>query len=155
MSVQMVMVPPEGAVEELMVDRRTGHSWTVNVEPFELAATVVTNELWNEVHGVTGDPTRTHFPKTEVSWREAILFCNALSTKEGLAPVYEVLERVSSPGFDRHIAGQAAEAGVFGVADSVLGSGVSSVRCFKKLQLSGTGVGDKRLVTPPLDVLEQ
>ncbi|MEJ6018603.1 formylglycine-generating enzyme family protein [Corynebacterium sp. H113] len=94
MSVQMVMVPPEGAVEELMVDRRTGHSWTVNVEPFELAATVVTNELWNEVHGVTGDPTRTHFPKTEVSWREAILFCNALSTKEGLAPVYEVLERV-------------------------------------------------------------
>lgn len=53
MSVQMVMVPPEGAVEELMVDRRTGHSWTVNVEPFELAATVVTNELWNEVHGVT------------------------------------------------------------------------------------------------------
>ena len=62
---------------------------------------------------------------------------------------------VKRPGFDGDIAGKAAEAGVFGVADSVLGSGVSSVRCFKKLQLSGTGVGDKRLVTPPLDVLEQ
>ncbi|WP_314686051.1 formylglycine-generating enzyme family protein [uncultured Bifidobacterium sp.] len=92
MSVQMVMVPLRGAVEEHMVDRRTGRSWTVNVEPFELAATVVTRGLWDEVQGVTGAPAFANLPKTEVSWREAILFCNALSVMDGLAPVYEVSE---------------------------------------------------------------
>lgn len=93
MSVQTVTVPPQGAVEESIVDRRTGRSWTIHVEPFELATTVVTHGLWNEVHGLASDPTRTSFPKAEVSWREAILFCNALSAKDGLTPVYEISER--------------------------------------------------------------
>ena len=33
----MIPVPPMGAVDDVVVDRRTGESWTVRVEPFELA----------------------------------------------------------------------------------------------------------------------
>lgn len=93
MSVDLVAVLPLGAVHEPMVDRRTGASWTVRVEPFRLSETVVTCGLWDEVHGVSVDSRSASLPKTEVSWRDAIIFCNALSAKEGLAPVYEVSQR--------------------------------------------------------------
>lgn len=93
MTTHMVTVPPTGAVEELVVDRRTGASWTTRVEPFALAETVVTRGLWGDVHGVDGDPGTSDLPKTEVSWREAIVICNRLSRWEGLNPVYELVQR--------------------------------------------------------------
>lgn len=89
----LVTVPLAGAVEELVVDRRTGGSWTVHVEPFAVADTVVTRGLWDEVYGMTGDAGTADLPKTEVSWRDAISFCNALSLREGLTPVYEIAQR--------------------------------------------------------------
>lgn len=93
MSVPMVTVPPMGAVEERLVDRRTGRSWVVQVAPFELATTVVATALWDEVKGVAADPSIADLPKTDLSWREAILFCNALSAKDGLVPVYAVSQQ--------------------------------------------------------------
>ncbi len=93
MSLQMVTVPPLGGVEEELVDRQTGRSWSVHVAPFELTDTVVTNALWSEVQGTGADPTVADLPKTDVSWREAILFCNALSALDGLTPVYAVSEQ--------------------------------------------------------------
>ena len=42
MGMRMVKVPPAGVVDAVVVDRRTGESWTVRVEPFEMAETVVT-----------------------------------------------------------------------------------------------------------------
>lgn len=92
MRMDVVTVPPGGGVEELVVDRRSGRSWTVHVEPFEVATTVVTRGLWDELHGRTGDPAVASLPKTEVSWREAILFCNELSARHGLTTVYAVSE---------------------------------------------------------------
>ena len=94
MSVNLVEVLPQGAVDETVVDRRTDLSWTVRVEPFRLSATVVTCGLWNEVRRTPNDLAEADLPKTDVSWRDAVLFCNALSVREGLTPVYEVSQRV-------------------------------------------------------------
>ncbi|GMA42010.1 hypothetical protein GCM10025883_40550 [Mobilicoccus caccae] len=89
----LITVPLPSAVEELVVDRRTGESWTAHVEPFAMADTVVTRGLWDDAYGVTCDPESANLPKTDVSWRDAILFCNELSLREGLTPAYEIAER--------------------------------------------------------------
>lgn len=97
MLINMVIVPPQGPVVETIIDRRDGRSWPVDVDPFFIATTPVTVGLWAEVHGPAlpeFDPT---LPKVDVSWREAIVFCNALSTIEGLAAVYTVTEREPRP----------------------------------------------------------
>lgn len=94
MGIHMVTVPPTGAVDDVVVDRRTGASWTVRVEPFELAETVVTCEQWDLARGLPSNPAHTGLPKTGVSWREAITFCNLLSTREGLEPAYAVSHRM-------------------------------------------------------------
>ncbi len=95
MSLDMVTVLPLGVVEEPMVDRRTGDSWMVHVEPFELSETVVTCGLWDEVLGTSDDSKLATLPKTDVSWRDAIIFCNMLSVREDLTPVYEISHRES------------------------------------------------------------
>ncbi len=87
-----------------MTDRRTGRSWTVDVDPFDIAASVVTRELWNEVRGEPGDDEQTGLPAVEVSWREAITFCNRLSQQRSLTPVYDVtvLETPAGTGWVPH-----------------------------------------------------
>ncbi len=102
MRLELVAVLPQGSVAEPMVDRRTGSSWTVHVEPFELAETVVTCGLWDQVHGTSDDPRLATLPKTDVSWRDAIVFCNLLSERESLTPVYEISHRaVPTPNRSR------------------------------------------------------
>ncbi len=90
----MIPVPPMGAVDDVVVDRRTGESWTVRVEPFELAEGVVTCEEWDQTLGLPSDPAFAGHPRTGVSWREAITFCNRLSIREGLEPAYEISQRI-------------------------------------------------------------
>ena len=68
-----------------------------------MAETEVTYELWYEVHtwavsnsytfanvGVEGDGTgdTNQHPVTTINWRDAMVWCNALSEKQGLTPVY-------------------------------------------------------------------
>jgi formylglycine-generating enzyme required for sulfatase activity len=59
----------------------------ITIPAFELSKYEVTNALWQEV---TGDPPADDpgKPRTDVSWLEAAVFCNALSLKRGLTPVY-------------------------------------------------------------------
>lgn len=97
MSVGLVATPCQDVVAELVVDRRTGRSWAVWVEPFQLSATVVTRSVWNLVHGGVVDPEFADMPQTDVSWRDAIQFCNALSIRDGLTPVYTVAHRDVPP----------------------------------------------------------
>ena len=67
------------------------------------AETEVTYELWYEVYtwavsngyifanpGVMGDGTgdTNQHPVTTINWRDAMVWCNALSEKQGLTPVY-------------------------------------------------------------------
>ncbi|MBN2440041.1 MAG: SUMF1/EgtB/PvdO family nonheme iron enzyme [Spirochaetales bacterium] len=79
-----------------------------------MAETEVTWELWEEVYtwatangynfentGKGSTKTNQH-PVSEISWRDCIVWCNAISEKEGLLPVYTYLNAVvrdSGDGF--------------------------------------------------------
>ncbi|MFI7002164.1 formylglycine-generating enzyme family protein [Nocardia sp. NPDC050175] len=80
---------PAGTVT--LSDRRTQRSWSVAVAPFQLAATPVTQEQYEQVTGQrpsSGGGDR--LPVDSVSWWETLRFCNALSAQEGLTPAYRL-----------------------------------------------------------------
>jgi formylglycine-generating enzyme len=62
--------------------------------PFRLATTEVTQALWSEIMGSNpgyfGDCPDC--PVENVSWYEAVEFCNALSVHHGLTPVYRITD---------------------------------------------------------------
>lgn len=86
----MVRVPPHGAVDEVVIDRRTNRSWVVTVAPFEIATTTVTAEEWRQVHELSSGIEESRLPVVGISWREAVVFCNELSRRAGLTPAYTV-----------------------------------------------------------------
>lgn len=88
----MVTVPPNGSTLERIVDRSTGNEWSVQVDQFQIAATVVTEHQWNAVHGDAVATTSLIKPKVDVSWRDAITFCNALSCHNGLSSAYAITQ---------------------------------------------------------------
>jgi formylglycine-generating enzyme required for sulfatase activity len=83
---QMVSIPG-GEIE--LRDDRIRQQWTVRVAPFLLARYPVTQALY---FAVTGESPSTfkgdNQPVETVSWRDAVLFCNALSRQAGLPPCY-------------------------------------------------------------------
>ncbi|GIP38177.1 hypothetical protein J31TS4_14570 [Paenibacillus sp. J31TS4] len=86
----MIRIPP-GKVA--LRDDRKKTSWTAEVEPFLLAAVPVTRELYVSVPPHSGGlGTASRVPVTEVSWQEAVAFCNQLSRYEGLEECYAVSE---------------------------------------------------------------
>jgi formylglycine-generating enzyme len=82
----------------------TAGSTEVTISGFNIDRYEVTYEYWNEVrnwalaNGYLADdlaighngynPAGTHNPVIEVSWQDAVRWCNARSEKEGLTPVY-------------------------------------------------------------------
>ncbi|WP_030162392.1 MULTISPECIES: formylglycine-generating enzyme family protein [unclassified Glycomyces] len=72
-----------------LTDRRTERSWTVALAPFLLADRPVTRNAYAEVTGArfAGDGA---LPAADVSWLDAVRWCNALSEREGLRPAYRV-----------------------------------------------------------------
>lgn len=76
-------------------DRRTQRRWTVELAPYLLAATPVTQAEYAEVTGER--PSASHgdrLPVETVSWWEAVRFCNALSRRDGLTPAYRIGDAV-------------------------------------------------------------
>lgn len=72
-------------------DRRTQRKWTVDVPPFQFAALAVTQEHYAAVTG--RQPSAAlgeRLPVEQVSWWDAVQFCNAFSELEGLKPAYIV-----------------------------------------------------------------
>ncbi|MFD6949525.1 hypothetical protein A6A08_07730 [Nocardiopsis sp. TSRI0078] len=82
------MVPiPAGRI--VLRDEGTRTDWLVGVAAFELAAYPVTRELYRAVLGeVPQSPAGPRAPVTEVSWRDAVRFCDLLSLAEGLTPCH-------------------------------------------------------------------
>ena len=83
----MISVP---AGQVTLSDRRTQTSWTVELEPFRLAATPVTQELYARVTGTSAPENGERLPLVDVSWWDAVNFCNTLSWLEGLKPAYRL-----------------------------------------------------------------
>ena len=75
---------PAGQVE--LHDARRKRRWTVDLEPFEIGATSVTTAQYAQLMGTS--ETGSQEPLVDINWLEAILFCNAASMNEGLAPAY-------------------------------------------------------------------
>jgi formylglycine-generating enzyme required for sulfatase activity len=79
------------AGEIVLRDEGTRTEWNVSVAAFELATCPVTRELYEAVAGVA--PVSTAGPRTpvtEVSWLDAVRFCNLLSVESGLQPCYSI-----------------------------------------------------------------
>lgn len=85
-NIQMIEIP-KGKIE--LRDDRTKQKWTTDVEAFLLSKFAVTQDLYFEI---TGDTPSTYKgakrPVETVTWMEAVLFCNSLSTKFELTPCY-------------------------------------------------------------------
>jgi len=77
---EMITIP---AGEVTLSDRRTERSWTVGVASFLLAQVPVTAS------------ETSRLPRVDVSWLDAVRFCNVVSEREGLTPAYEVGDDVT------------------------------------------------------------
>lgn len=85
----MLIDIPAGDI--VLLDEGTRRSWTAEVGAFRLAAHPVTRELYGTVRaGAPASPAGPRTPVTEVSWKDAVLFCNLLSEARGLEPYYSM-----------------------------------------------------------------
>ncbi|MER6448747.1 sulfatase-modifying factor protein [Streptomyces venezuelae] len=73
-------------------DRRTERTWSVELAPYELAAHPVTQAAYAQTTGT--DPGSGQgsglLPVHDLSWWDAVRYCNTLSRQEGLTPAYRL-----------------------------------------------------------------
>lgn len=82
----MIAVAP-GTVT--LTDRRTRHRWTVRLAPYLLAAVPVTQARYAAITGDSPSAARgPDLPVECISWLDAVRYCNALSERAALTPVY-------------------------------------------------------------------
>lgn len=85
---EMIAVP---AGPVTLSDRRTRRSWAVDVGAFEIAVNPLTQGEYADITGEwPGQARGARLPVEGVSWWDAILFCNKLSERAGLAAAYRV-----------------------------------------------------------------
>ncbi len=84
------MIPiPSGKIS--LRDDRKKTKWEVHIQPFELSKYLVTQELYLQVMSVNPSVyAGANKPVENVSWYDAILFCNALSVIDGLESYYSI-----------------------------------------------------------------
>jgi formylglycine-generating enzyme required for sulfatase activity len=69
-------------------DEGTRRYWTVNVRAFQLARFPVTRSLYRSLATSDVYSEASNLPVVDVSWNDAVLFCNLLSRKSGLRECY-------------------------------------------------------------------
>ncbi|NRR16251.1 SUMF1/EgtB/PvdO family nonheme iron enzyme [Bacillus pacificus] len=80
---------PAGKVE--LRDDRIKKEWKVQVNSFLLAKYVVTMELYYAITNHTSNLSKDkNKPVVNISWNDAIMFCNLLSKKAGLKEYYSI-----------------------------------------------------------------
>lgn len=86
------MVKVQGG-EIAMRDDRTSKNWTVDIKPFLLGKYPVTIEQYHFITDkITAPKDNGDKPVVNISWNEAILICNLLSSKAGLKECYSISE---------------------------------------------------------------
>lgn len=70
---------------------------TTTVSTFRMGKYEVTQAQWAAVMG-TAAPADPDFPQANVSWYDAVEFCNLLSVKHGAEPVYTITARTPTTG---------------------------------------------------------
>ncbi|WP_212935770.1 formylglycine-generating enzyme family protein [Bacillus hominis] len=82
----MVKIP---AGEIILRDDRIKQQWNVQIKPFLLAKYVVTMETYYAfTNSTANDYKHSNKPIVNMSWNDAIAFCNLLSKKAGLKEYY-------------------------------------------------------------------
>ncbi|WP_438285511.1 formylglycine-generating enzyme family protein [Bacillus wiedmannii] len=80
---------PAGKVE--LRDDRIKKEWQVQIKPFLLAKYAVTMELYDAIINSTcNDYKNSNKPVVNISWHDAITFCNSLSKTAGLTEFYSI-----------------------------------------------------------------
>lgn len=91
---------PAGNVE--LHDARKERRWVVDLEPFEIGAVPVTEAQYMEL--MSNGELGSRAPMVDISWLDAINFCNAASASQGLPAAYslqagEVIWKTGIPGY--------------------------------------------------------
>lgn len=91
---------PAGQVE--LHDARRKRRWTAHLEPFEIGVTPVTVAQYSRLLGDSEKSTQT--PLVDITWLEAITFCNEASVNENIPPAYiveagEVIWQTNAAGY--------------------------------------------------------
>ncbi|SET01021.1 Formylglycine-generating enzyme, required for sulfatase activity, contains SUMF1/FGE domain [Natronincola peptidivorans] len=85
---QMVKIPRG---EIVLRDDRIKHKWKVEIKPFLLAKYPVTQDLYYDITQKAPSSSKgNQNPVENVSWYDAIQFCNLLSQREGLRESYSI-----------------------------------------------------------------
>jgi formylglycine-generating enzyme required for sulfatase activity len=86
LNAQLVTIPNG---EITLRDDRLKHIWTVEIKSFLLSKYAVTQELYHQVMQTSPSTfSGSTLPVETISWRDAISFCNQLSSISSLNPCY-------------------------------------------------------------------
>lgn len=89
---------PSGRVT--LSDRRTQRSWPVDLASYRIGAHPVTRAQYGEVTGRRPGAHDSRCPVEEVSWWDAVRFCNQLSQREGRRLAYHLHADTESVEWD-------------------------------------------------------